>query len=249
MGVRLFDRFANGLTATAFGKHAIQTAEDMERHALDLDLAIAGRDMELAGPLKVSAPQLIIQVALADVFAEFTKIHPKISLTVIATTDEVNLHRREADVSILASDNPGRTLWGRKVLSQRCMYFGAKSYLSNLHQKKTLDCINFMWRGDEPADEIVAVYPSAHVVAKSDDMVAVYSLVQAGMGIARMPCFLGDSAKDLERVPDLEAQPYSDIWVLTHPDLQKLPRVRVFMKFVSEALKSKENLFLGEGLI
>lgn len=246
MGVRLFDRFANGLTATAFGEHAIQTAEDMERHALDLDFAIAGRDMELAGPLKVSAPQLIIQVALADVFVEFTKAYPKINLTVIATSDAVNLHRREADVSILASDDPESTLWGRKVLSQRCMYFGAEGYLLDLPQKKTLDCINFMWRGDEPADEVLKVYPNARVIAKFDDMVAVHSLVQAGMGIARMPCFLGDSTKGFKRVPDLEAQPYSDIWVLTHPDLQKLPRVRIFMKFVTEALKKSENLFLGK---
>lgn len=73
----------------------------------------------------------------------------------------------------------------------------------------------------------------------------LFSLVQAGMRIARMPCFLGDSAKDLKRVPDLEAHPYSDIGVLTHPDLQKLPRVRIFIKFVSEALRDKKNLFFG----
>lgn len=114
MGVRLFDRFANGLTATALGEQAIQTAEEMERHALDLDLAIFGQDMEMAGPLKVSAPQLVIQVALASFFTEFTRAYPKINLTVIATSDTVNLHRREADISIRASNEPEGTLWGRK---------------------------------------------------------------------------------------------------------------------------------------
>ncbi len=245
MGVRLFDRFANGLTATAFGRHAIQTAEEMERHALDLELAIAGQDMELAGPLKVSAPQLIITVVLAEIFLEFAKEYPKINLTIVATSDAVNLHRREADVSILASNEPEGTLWGRKVLSQRCMYFAAKDYLASRRDEAPLNCINFIWRGDEPAQEVLKAYPDARTVAKFDDMVAVHGAVEAGMGIARMPCFLGDSTKGLQRVPNLEAQPYADIWVLTHPDLQKLPRVRTFMKFVSEALVDKKDLFMG----
>lgn len=246
MGVRLFDRFANGLSITSFGEHTIKAAEEMERHALDLDLTIAGQDMELAGPLKVSAPQLIIQEVLAEIFVDFSKIYPKISLTIIATSDAVNLHRREADVSILASNEPGESLWGRKVLSQRCMYYGSENYLSGRKSGDALDCINFLWRGDEPAEEVLKVYPAARVVAKFDDMVAVFSAVQAKMGIARMPCFLGERTKGMRRVPGIEAQPYSDIWVLTHPDLQKLPRVRVFMKFVSDALKDKEGLFLGE---
>ena len=246
MGVRLFDRFANGLSVTAFGQHAIRAAEEMERHALDLDLTIAGQDMVLAGPLKISAPQLLIQKVLANIFVDFTKAYPKIYLTIIATSDAVNLHRREADVSILASNEPEGTLWGRKVLSQQCTYYVSETYLADRMDEDALDCINFLWRGDEPAEEILKVYPTAQVVAKFDDMVAVHSAVQANMGAARMPCFLGDSTEGFRRVPGLETQPYSDIWVLTHPDLQKLPRVRTFMKFVSEALKEHKELFMGK---
>ncbi len=245
MGVRLFDRFANGLTATSFGEQAIQAAEEMERRFLELDLTIAGQDMVLEGTIKVSAPQLIIKVVLADIFLEFTKTYPKISLTVIATSDAVNLHRREADVSILASNEPEETLWGRKVLSQRCMYYGSEHYLTNRPNTKILDCINFVWRGDNPADEVLEVYPDARIVAKFDDMVAVHGAVQANMGIARMPCFLGDTTKELQRVGGLTAEPYTDIWVLTHPDLQTTPRVRTFMKFVSDALEEKAHLFWG----
>ncbi|MEH6496592.1 MAG: LysR family transcriptional regulator [Pseudomonas marincola] len=246
MGVRLFDRFASGLRVTSFGEHAILAAESMEELALALDLSIAGRDMELAGPLKVSAPQLIIKVVLAPVLAEFAKIYPNIKLTVIATSDAVNLHKREADVSILASNEPDGTLWGRKVLSQNCRYYGERKYLAGCDQASELDCINFLWRGDDPAAEILKAYPRARVTAKFDDMVAVHGTVLAGSGVARMPCFLGGSTEELEALPYVEKQPYSDIWVLTHPDLQKLPRIRTFMRYISEKLKEKEKLFLGE---
>ena len=246
MGVRLFDRFASGLKVTPFGKDAVLAAEKMEEYAFELDLSIAGKDRELAGPLKVSAPQLLIQVVLAAVFAEFKNLYPNIDLTVIATSRAVNLHKREADVSILASDAPEGTLWGRKVLSQNCRYYGDQKYISACNKTNKLDCINFLWRGDKPAVEISASYPMARVVAKFDDMVAVHGAVQAGFGVARMPCFLGDSTPGFEALPDVEKQRYSDIWVLTHPDLQEISRVRTFMRFVSDKLREKEKLFLGE---
>jgi len=245
MGVRLFDRLPSGLKITAYGERAIESAIEIERQILDLSLSIASKDMGLAGPLKVSAPQLIIQVHLAEICAAFTKAYPEIELSIIATSDAVNLHRREADVSIRAVNDPEDTLWGRKIMSQNRMYYGAESYLRERTDTEAMNCINFMWGGDEAPSKVLKTYPKARVVAKFDDMVAVLGAVSAGMGIARMPCFLGDSVSGLQRVDGLASEPYSDIWILTHPDFKKVPRIKTFMRFVGEALKEREELFLG----
>ena len=245
MGVRLFDRLTSGLAATDHGERCVESAKEVERHILDLDLAIASKDEVLAGPLKISAPQLIVQVHLADIVAKFKKAYPQIDITLIATSDAVNLHRREADVSVRAVKEPEDTLWGRRVLQQNCRYYGAKTYLEEKNQSSNLDCINFMWRGDEPAPEVLKAYPDAKVIAKFDDMVAVLGAVQAAMGIARMPCFIGDSNPALARVPNIPDEPYFDIWVLTHPDLKDVPRIKTFMRFAASKLKKREPLFLG----
>jgi len=245
MGVRLFDRLPNGFKITAYGERAIETALEVERRFLDLDLSIASKDIDLAGPLKVSAPQLIIKVHLAEIFTAFTKAYPEIDLTIIATSDEVNLYRREADVSVRAVNDPDDTLWGRKILSQNRMYYGSKTYLKEIEDHQVIHCLNFMWGGDDAPAEVLKTYPKARVAAKFDDMVAVLAAVNAGMGIARMPCFLGDSEENLQRVEGIKEQPYSDIWILTHPDFKKVPRIKVFMRFVAEALKETQSKFLG----
>jgi hypothetical protein len=47
------------------------------------------------------------------------------------------------------------------------------------------------------------------------------------------------------RVPGTVPQPLQDIWVLTHPDLHKTPRIRLVMKFLIDALMAKQDLIEG----
>ena len=245
MGVRLFDRLPTGLKITNHGERLIESALEIERHILELNLSIASKDQILAGPLKISAPQLIIQLHLADIVTKFKETYPQIDITMIGTSDTVNLHRREADVSIRAITDSEETLWGRKALSQNCCYYGAKSYLKEKTNADRLNCINFMWHGDVVAPKVLKTYPNSHVIAKFDDMVSVVGAVQVGMGIARMPCFIGDANPYLQRVPNISPEPYFDIWILTHPDLKDVPRIKTFMRFAAKEFKDREPLFLG----
>ncbi len=246
MRVRLFDRFSTGLKTTEYGEQAVEAALEMEQKVLGLTLSIEAKDRDLAGPLKISAPQLIIDKMLASVFVEFSRSYPQIDLSVIATSDSVNLHKREADVAIRGSNDPEGTLWGRKIVSQNCTYYGANSYLNGKSSNDILDCINFLWRGNEPAPEVVKAYPKAKVVAKFDDMVAVLGAVRAGMGVARMPCLLGDSEPNLQRLPLLDLQPYYDIWILTHPELKNVSRIQQFMRFAAHHITQSKDRFLGD---
>lgn len=245
LSVRLFERFANGMTTTIHGQRAVEAALEIEKHILDLDLTIAAKDRDLSGPLKIAAPQLILQYTLSDILKEFVESYPQIDLSVIATNDTVNLHRREADVSIRVSNEPAENQWGKKVLTQNCAYYGSRDYLNNRPNNQPLSCINFHWHGDEPAPEISHSYANAKVVVKYDDMVAVLGAVKAGIGVARMPCFIGDQEETFQRLANVDKEPYTDIWALTHPDLRKTTRIKTFMSFVSNALQNKRSLFEG----
>ncbi len=76
-------------------------------------------------------------------------------------------------------------------------------------------------------------------------MIAVHNAVQVGLGVGRMPCFLGDTDPALARVPGLPVTPYWDIWILTHPDLRKVERIRAFMQFAASEFMKNEDLYLG----
>ncbi len=61
-----------------------------------------------------------------------------------------------------------------------------------------------------------------------------------------IPCFLGDQEPALVRLDPEEIIPSRDIWLLTHKDLRKTARVRVFMDFMADAIRAHAKLLEGK---
>jgi DNA-binding transcriptional LysR family regulator len=250
LGARLFDRLPSGLRPTAEGTAAIAAAERVEAQVNELGLAIAARDRQLGGTIRVTAPDLLFQTHLPRVFAEFGAAHPEISLVLKASNELLNLHQRQADVAVRVSKQPEPSLFGRRVSGQAIAFFVARTYLERSTQAfesgdVPLDYVGFSWWGGGVPDEVLARFPKARVSIVVDDMLSVRAMVKAGMGVGRMPCILASADTDLVAVPGLDATPYSDVWVLTHPDLRQVERIRVFMRFIAEAI-SKHARFYEE---
>jgi DNA-binding transcriptional LysR family regulator len=87
--------------------------------------------------------------------------------------------------------------------------------------------------------------PDARFAARFDSMLVAYHAVRAGLGIAFLPCALGDADPALRRVlPDL-VLPGTTMWLLTHPDLRRSARVRCFLEFMAEAMSHSRDLREG----
>ena len=99
------------------------------------------------------------------------------------------------------------------------------------------------WTGIIP--EVRALYPNVHVAMTFDDMAAMHSAVETGIGVTRMPCYIGDKSPGLVRLPGVPLMPYLAIWVLTHADLRKVARVAVFTTFVGDRLQRMRPIFEG----
>lgn len=65
------------------------------------------------------------------------------------------------------------------------------------------------------------------------------------MGIAILPCFMGDSDPDLVRVAPFASEHKFDLWLLTHPDLRNNGRIKAFSQFMFTRLKAKQALMEG----
>lgn len=255
LGVRLFERLPRGLAPTAAGERALETARRAEEEMLALAQDLAGRDRALAGPLTVTAPQLLIAVHLAEVFAAYRARHPSVALTVNASNAPLNLSRREADVAIRVTNTPDETLVGRRATGQRRAFYVSRAYLAANRQaietpgpETGIDCLVFQWWDDDVPEALRRLHPASRAAMRFDDMVALHAGVRAGLGAGFMPCFLGDSDPALTRLPGTDPAPYLDIWVVTHPSLRQVPRVRAFMTFVAGAIRSRAPLYMGEDL-
>ena len=71
---------------------------------------------------------------------------------------------------------------------------------------------------------------------------------KAGMGIALLPCYLGDPEPDLARaLPDPVPELARELWIVTHPDLRRTARVRAFFEAVAEGIAADRPLVEGHG--
>lgn len=247
-GIHLFTRLPTGLRPTAAGDQAIARAAAMEAEVLALDLAFASADHTSTGALTVTVPPLVAASGLADDIAAFRSVYPRVDLTVLGSNEPLNLHRREADVAVRVSREPPESLWGRIVTQQKAGWYATASFLERhpVPGDGPVPVISFSSWGEPLPKSLLTHVPGATVAVASDDMISAVALVKSGIGMARMPHFLGASDPDLIQVPRLPLVDYMPIWVLTHPDMRRVPRVAAFMRFVADGFASRRRLYEGE---
>ena len=68
---------------------------------------------------------------------------------------------------------------------------------------------------------------------------------KAGLGVAKIPCFLGDPDPGVVQVPGTGPEPSWNVWLLTHEDLRHTARVRAFMQFMADAFTRHTPLLEG----
>jgi DNA-binding transcriptional LysR family regulator len=78
-----------------------------------------------------------------------------------------------------------------------------------------------------------------------DSLAGMHAAVRAGAGRAVLPCYLGDGDAALVRVGAPIDELEIGLWILTHPDLRHVARIRAFTAFVGEALRDGGALPAG----
>jgi DNA-binding transcriptional LysR family regulator len=246
-----FDRLPAGLRLTKAGAAVLAQAEDMEPGLDRLERTLLSAETGLAGPLRITLPPLLLIGGLAATIARFAAAHPEIELYFVGDNQLLNLHQREADVAIRVTHKPPETLWGRKISEQSSGFYAATDWLaknpvSRDVQSFALPLISFSsW--PSPVPKIIkTVFPNAHVVARCDDMVAAVQMAKTGLGVTRMPRFLGEGTEGVTRLDCLPWETYFPVWCLTHPELRNAPRVKAFMRFVASAMTEQHSTYVAQ---
>lgn len=247
LGSRLFERVPHGLIATEAGKEIAAVGARVSDEISGLDLQLAGRDEGMSGLLRVTVPGLVLDAYAADMLRDFAEMYPEIDLHINASVTPVNLARREADVAIRATNDPPEVLVGRKMVGQRRAVYAARNFLESngFSADDPVDVfqswLGFTWWA---ADHDL-MPQGARILTHFDDMAALSACLRAGMGVARLPCFIGESYDELVRLSAFGFEDYVDVWVLTHPSLNNVARVRAFMRFVAQRFVQDRALFEG----
>jgi DNA-binding transcriptional LysR family regulator len=72
--------------------------------------------------------------------------------------------------------------------------------------------------------------------------------VRQGIGLTRLPCFVGDPDPQLVRAPGVQPRLNGALWLLTHGDTRKTMRVRLFIEFAAHRLAAYAPRLAGSSV-
>jgi len=69
--------------------------------------------------------------------------------------------------------------------------------------------------------------------------------IRAGAGLGILPCFVGDQDPMLVRLTAPIPELSHDYWLVVHPDLKTVPRVRLLIDWIRTAFREGKSVLLG----
>ena len=253
LGVRLFERLGGPWQPTAAGEAMLGAAERIEQEAIAAERAVSGRDARLQGKLRVTSSETLAFRLLTRHLASFRVAHPGIVVELVIENRVLSLTKREADVALRAT-RPGQgDLWGRKIADVAWTAYGARDYAArrglprNAAELGEHDLIGW----DEPSQQVRAAEflaettPGGAVVYRSNSLVNQLVAAREGMGLALLPCYLGDPEPALVRAFAPLQELSRELWLVTHADLKRTARIRAFFDVVGEGLGREKSLLEG----
>ncbi|MDR3439532.1 LysR family transcriptional regulator [Telmatospirillum sp.] len=248
LGLTLFDRHPTGYMLTAAGREMLESLTLVDETLVAMERRLSGRDLRLGGTVRIAALGVLVPW-ICDCLAELRALHPGIRIEVIISPAIVSLARHEADIAIRVGGTPPESLIGRRIATLLHGIYAAEDHPAT----RTIDpdLASYDWvsyndsRSDLPQTRWVAAnIPRDRVVIRSNHTGTVVSAARAGLGLALLPCYLGDAEPGLRRLKTI-AGLGQEMWVLTHGDLRRTPRVRAVMDFLARELLRHRDLIEG----
>lgn len=243
LGVRLFQRHPRGYTPTEAGVQLLAVGQATEDQFAQLAARIMGAGGEVSGELIVtSLPGLsgLVLPALARLQAD----HPALILRYITDLRVFRLEYGEAHVAIRAGARPTEPDNVVQPLARhQVALYAAPAYAAAHGLPETdADLARHRFVGAEGADArapfhrwLAARVPAERIVFRTNEADAQVVAVVAGLGLGFLPRAEAPLRPDLIEVmaprPDWEAP----LWLVTHVDLHRTPKVQAALAALKAA--------------
>jgi len=241
LAVRLFDRLPGGYALTTAGNELHERLAGVDEQLDAAQRGLAGRDTAITGTIRVTTTDTLLHGLLMPVLARFHAQHPGVQVQVAVNNSFASLTQREADVALRGSNKPPANLVGRRVGDIQTAPYASRAYLKSLGRRAGVDDYRWVGLDDslahlEQAKWLRQHVPQDRIALRVDSLVGMVDAVQHGLGVGLLLCPLADARSDLVRLAPPDPAFTTQVWILTHPDLRQVARIRAFTQFVFDAL-------------
>ncbi len=237
--LRLVDRRTNGARLTADGARLAALASPLgEQVAAIARVAEALRDGSGPSVVRISATESVVADVLAPALPALWARHPGLSVQLQSEAGLVSLAGGEADLAIRMSQPKGNSLLARRLPDVGLGLYAARSWLA----------------GRDPAEIDLATSPLltyddsfgrlpelawldrlglTHAVAmRTGSTRALVTATVAGAGIGMLAALFIRPDANLVQILTSEPAPARSPWLITHPDVRRLPHVAAVHRWI-----------------
>ena len=250
LGVRLFDRKPSGYALTPHGERVVAAAGEVDQMvaALETDLGEARGDV--SGAVYLTVPQFFASEILLPALPGFRSAYPSVEIVLNASSAVLNVAQRHAEVGLRNVKPDQMSVLTKRVGPLGMALYASRDYLARHGEPRS--------PGDLARHDVVAWDRAisfarafawmnevgARVAVRVNDAAVMRDAVAAGLGVAELPCLLGDARPELVRLESL-GKSIEEIYAVAPGELRRSGRVRAVIGLLADLFRDNQARLLG----
>ena len=187
LGEPLFVRKNQGISLTKIGKRLLPAAQGMAQWATEASRSLDAKNSPVSGRVRITAAPAFAFDVLAPLAETLKRMHPQITLEVLASTERLNLSRGEADIALRKNPSDDPDLITVDEVMVPIGAYASRDYARRLPAKYDFRDLDWIaWAGEHemasPNPELAGRIPDFRPVFTSDDYSVQVAACRAGVG-------------------------------------------------------------------
>lgn len=249
LGCRLVERLPTGLQLTTAGADVQALALRMNEEIAALERRIRGRDERVDGVVRLTAPDAVAEYLLPGMLARLCQEQTGLAIELQVANQLLSLAQREADIALRVTAQPSETLKGRRVGTVAMAVYAAPSLRlpAEVLGRRGLPWVGFdaSLACSGPGQWLAAQVDEQDIRLRANTLLGAAQAVRAGIGCGVLPCFVGGSMPELRRLSEPLPALGQPLWLLVHPEMAAVPRIRRASDALAAQLRRAAPLLTG----
>ncbi|HTO41937.1 MAG TPA: LysR family transcriptional regulator [Rhizomicrobium sp.] len=205
-----------------------------------------------SGVVRISTSEGFGTVIIAPAVAQLVAKRPKLQLEIVAMPGFLSPAMREVDIAITVGRPEDSRLEIARLTDYTLGLYASRAYLEKrgspdvvqaLRQHTLIGYIDDLLYANE-LRYLDDVLPGLKPAFSSSSIRAQAEMIERGVGVGILPCFMGEAAAGLTRILPREVSITGTFWLSARRDVLETARVRQVRAWVAETVAAKRRLLL-----
>ena len=249
---KLFNKNEGIYKLTEEGEILLKAAEIVEQQTIQARSQIAGKDFEMSGTVRVSAPDGIATFFLAPMLPGIRKLYPELNIELIIPHQQSKLSRRESDMAITIGRPVEKKIIAEKLTEVTLRLYASEAYLANTPKIETsrdlgshdfitgLEDFDF---GPSLNNLLAELNASYRAKISCSSIISQLKAAASGGGVCCCAAFAAKTEPSLVRILPDELLFKRDVWLAVHSDLASMAKIIAVGNHMKQKFKESHSYF------